>query len=115
MENSPMLWLRMLPQPGMADHKHSRGHLKVLSGGISSTGAARLAVRAGLRIGSGLATLLTPPSALMVNASTANGCDGEARRRRRRALRGDPDGVGCDCRAGGWALRLRRGRMSKRS
>ena len=32
-----MLWLRMLPQPGMADHKHSRGHLKVLSGGISST------------------------------------------------------------------------------
>ena len=69
MENSPMLWLRLLPQPGMADHKHSRGHLKVLSGGISSTGAARLAVRAGLRIGAGLATLLTPPSALMVNAA----------------------------------------------
>jgi hypothetical protein len=38
MENSPMLWLRLLPQPGMADHKHSRGHLKVLSGGVSSTG-----------------------------------------------------------------------------
>ena len=41
----------------MADHKHSRGHLKVLSGGVSSTGAARLAVRAGLRIGAGLATI----------------------------------------------------------
>lgn len=68
MENSPVLWLRLLPQPGMADHKHSRGHLKVLSGGVSSTGAARLSVRAGLRIGAGLATLLTPPSALMVNA-----------------------------------------------
>jgi hydroxyethylthiazole kinase-like uncharacterized protein yjeF len=69
MENSPMLWGRLLPQPGMADHKHQRGHLKVLSGGISSTGAARLAVRAGLRIGAGLATLLSPPGALVVNAS----------------------------------------------
>lgn len=68
MENSPALWLRLLPQPGMATHKHQRGHLKVLSGGVSSTGAARLAVRAGLRIGAGLATLLSPPSALMVNA-----------------------------------------------
>ena len=68
MENSPALWLRLLPQPGMGDHKHSRGHLKVLSGGISSTGAARLAARAGLRIGAGLATLLSPPDALMVNA-----------------------------------------------
>ncbi|HPF22161.1 MAG TPA: NAD(P)H-hydrate dehydratase [Hyphomonas sp.] len=69
MENSPALWLHLMPQPGMADHKHQRGHLKVLSGGISSTGAARLAVRAGLRIGSGLATLLSPPAALVVNAS----------------------------------------------
>ena len=69
MENSPPLWLRLLPQPGMADHKHQRGHLKVLSGGISATGASRLAVRAGLRIGAGLATLLTPPDALAVNAS----------------------------------------------
>ena len=69
MENSPALWLHLMPQPGMADHKHQRGHLKVLSGGVSSTGAARLAVRAGLRIGAGLATLLTPPAALVVNAS----------------------------------------------
>lgn len=69
MENSPGLWLHLLPQPGMGDHKHQRGHLKVLSGGIASTGAARLAVRAGLRIGAGLATLLTAPAALAVNAS----------------------------------------------
>ncbi|MEZ5998871.1 MAG: NAD(P)H-hydrate dehydratase [Hyphomonas sp.] len=69
MENSPALWLRLLPQPGMGDHKHQRGHLKVLSGPAQATGAARLAVRAGLRIGAGLATLLSPPDALLVNAS----------------------------------------------
>ncbi|MCA8901092.1 MAG: NAD(P)H-hydrate dehydratase [Hyphomonas sp.] len=69
MENSPALWLRLLPQPGMADHKHSRGHLKVLSGPMGATGASRLAVGAGLRIGAGLATLLSPPDALAVNAS----------------------------------------------
>lgn len=68
-ENSPALWAGALPQPGQGDYKHRRGHLKVISGGMSSTGAARLAARAGLRAGAGLVTLLSPPSALMVNAA----------------------------------------------
>jgi ADP-dependent NAD(P)H-hydrate dehydratase / NAD(P)H-hydrate epimerase len=69
MENSPALWVGALPQPGQGDYKHRRGHLKVVSGGISSTGASRLAARAGLRAGAGLVTLLSPPAALQVNAA----------------------------------------------
>lgn len=69
MENSPALWAAGLPQPGQGDYKHRRGHLKVVSGGMSSTGAARLAAKAGLRAGAGLVTLLSPPQALMVNAA----------------------------------------------
>jgi ADP-dependent NAD(P)H-hydrate dehydratase / NAD(P)H-hydrate epimerase len=68
-ENSPLLWAPALPQPGADDYKHRRGHLKVVSGGLSSTGAARLAAQAGLRAGAGLVTLLSPPSALQVNAA----------------------------------------------
>jgi hydroxyethylthiazole kinase-like uncharacterized protein yjeF len=69
MENSPALWAAGLPQPGQGDYKHRRGHLKVVSGGMSSTGAARLSAKAGLRAGAGLVTLLSPPQALMVNAT----------------------------------------------
>ncbi|MDP1554102.1 MAG: NAD(P)H-hydrate dehydratase [Hyphomonas sp.] len=69
MENSPALWAAHLPQPGQGDYKHRRGHLKIVSGPMSSTGAARLAARAGLRAGAGLVTLLSPPSAVMVNAA----------------------------------------------
>jgi hydroxyethylthiazole kinase-like uncharacterized protein yjeF len=58
-----------MPQPGQGDYKHRRGHLKVVSGGASSTGAARLAAQAGLRSGAGLVTLLSPPSAVLVNAA----------------------------------------------
>lgn len=68
-ENSPALWARALPQPGQGDYKHRRGHLKVVSGPMNATGASRLAARAGLRAGAGLVTLLSPPSALMVNAA----------------------------------------------
>ncbi len=67
--NSPLLWARALPQPGQSTYKHQRGHFKVVSGGAWQTGAARLAARAGLRIGAGLVTLLSPPSALAVNAA----------------------------------------------
>lgn len=68
MENSPALWAANLPQPGQGDYKHRRGHLKVVSGPMSSTGAARLAARAGLRAGAGLVTLLSPPSAMLTNS-----------------------------------------------
>lgn len=67
--NHPDLWLTRFPWPAHDGHKHNRGRLYVVSGGVSSTGAARLAARAGLRVGAGLVTVLSPPSALVVNAS----------------------------------------------
>lgn len=68
-ENGPDLWLSGLPFARVTDHKHSRGRLIVVSGEAWSTGAARLAARGALRTGAGLVTVLSPPDALMVNAS----------------------------------------------
>jgi hydroxyethylthiazole kinase-like uncharacterized protein yjeF len=68
-ENGPDLWLARFPWPTVASHKHARGRLIVVSGEMWSTGAARLAARAGLRIGAGLVTVLSPPDALLVNAA----------------------------------------------
>lgn len=67
--NIPALWLNALPRPRAGGHKYDRGHALVLSGPSHSTGAARLAALAALRIGSGLVTLASPPSAVLVNAS----------------------------------------------
>lgn len=66
--NSPELWGGRYPWPEVDTHKHKRGALVVVSGPVSRTGAARLAARAGLRIGAGLVTVLSPPDALLVNA-----------------------------------------------
>jgi ADP-dependent NAD(P)H-hydrate dehydratase / NAD(P)H-hydrate epimerase len=49
-------------------HKHARGHAFVRSGGLTSTGAARLAAAAAARL-TGLVTVLSPAEALLVNAS----------------------------------------------
>ncbi len=68
-ENMPELWRARIPWPAVTAHKHTRGRLVVVSGEAWSTGAARLAARAGLRVGAGLVTLLSPPEALMVNAA----------------------------------------------
>jgi hydroxyethylthiazole kinase-like uncharacterized protein yjeF len=68
-ENGPELWLPRLPWPSAASHKHARGRLVVVSGEAWQTGAARLAARAGLRIGAGLVTVLSPPEALPINAA----------------------------------------------
>ncbi len=62
-ENGPALWASAFPWPGRTAHKHARGRLIVVSGGPWSTGAARLAARAGLRVGAGLVTVLCPPEA----------------------------------------------------
>lgn len=72
-ENSPVLWLGSIPTPRADGHKHDRGRLFVVTGGPGRTGAARLAARAGLRIGAGLSTLLAPPEAIpeVAAASTA--------------------------------------------
>ncbi len=83
-ENDPALWVHAFPWPARGAHKHSRGALVVVSGSMARTGAARLAARAGLRIGAGLVTVLSPPDALLVNAAhleavmlAAFGNDGE--------------------------------------
>lgn len=57
-----------LPLGRLDWHKYVRGAVLVLSGGMTSTGAARLAARAALRVGAGVVTLLSPPDAALVNA-----------------------------------------------
>ena len=66
--NDPMTWQGLLPWPGAEAHKHARGRLGVVSGGALSTGAARLAARAGLRVGAGLVKVFCPPDAAPVLA-----------------------------------------------
>jgi hydroxyethylthiazole kinase-like uncharacterized protein yjeF len=68
-ENAPALWSDAFPWPGVSAHKHARGALMVISGGLTHTGAARLAARGGLRIGAGLVTVLSPPGAVLANAA----------------------------------------------
>ena len=67
--NAPSLWTRLPHSDPGHLHKHDKGRLCVVSGASTSTGAARLAASAGLRAGAGLVTLLSPPSALQVNAA----------------------------------------------
>ncbi|KQY75160.1 NAD(P)H-hydrate dehydratase [Brevundimonas sp. Root1423] len=62
-------WREALPWPSENAHKHARGRLGVVSGKASQTGAARLAARAGLRIGAGVVRILCPPDATAVIAS----------------------------------------------
>jgi ADP-dependent NAD(P)H-hydrate dehydratase / NAD(P)H-hydrate epimerase len=66
--NGPALWGQAFPRPQSGGHKYSRGHAVVVSGGVSTTGAARLAARGALRAGAGLVTIASPPEALRVNA-----------------------------------------------
>lgn len=68
--NGPELWAGLFPWPAEDTHKHSRGRLGVVSGPAHRTGAARLAARAGLRIGAGLVRVLCPPSATGVLAAS---------------------------------------------
>jgi hydroxyethylthiazole kinase-like uncharacterized protein yjeF len=65
--NGPALW--SLPRPTPLGHKYDRGHAAVVSGPATRTGAARLAARGALRVGSGLVTIASPPDALAVNAA----------------------------------------------
>ena len=61
-------WRAGFPWPEAETHKHARGRLGVVSGKATQTGAARLAARAGLRIGAGLVRILCPPDAAAVIA-----------------------------------------------
>jgi ADP-dependent NAD(P)H-hydrate dehydratase / NAD(P)H-hydrate epimerase len=66
--NAPRLWRAHFPQRSPQSHKYSQGHGLVLGGGASSSGAARLAARAALRVGAGAVTVLCPQVALAVYA-----------------------------------------------
>ena len=66
--NDPALWRSFLPWPSAETHKHARGRLVVVAGRAHQTGAARLAARAGLRIGAGVVRILCPPDAAAVIA-----------------------------------------------
>jgi hydroxyethylthiazole kinase-like uncharacterized protein yjeF len=68
-ENLPSCWRKSFPVPQIDGQKYSRGHAVIVSGGIASTGAARLAARGALRAGAGLATVASPRDALAVNAA----------------------------------------------
>jgi hydroxyethylthiazole kinase-like uncharacterized protein yjeF len=69
--NGPELWGTRFPIPAADGHKYRRGHAVVISGGVSTTGAARLAARGALRAGAGLVTIASPRGALMVNAAAS--------------------------------------------
>ncbi len=69
--NAPNLWAKSFPLPRVDGHKYARGHAVVVSGGVSSTGAARLAARGALRAGAGLVTIASPCEALAVNAAAS--------------------------------------------
>lgn len=67
--NIPALWRDAFPQARADGHKYRRGHAVIVSGGPSSTGAARLAARGALRAGAGLVTIASPSDALTINAA----------------------------------------------
>ncbi len=69
--NGPGLWSGQFPVPQAEGHKYSRGHAVVVSGGLSTSGAGRLAARGALRAGAGLVTIASPRAALLVNATAS--------------------------------------------
>lgn len=69
-ENTPELWSAVFPMPRIDGHKYDRGHAIVASGPMHTTGAARLAARAALRMGAGLVTVAAPKDAVAVLAAS---------------------------------------------
>ena len=67
--NGPDLWRSRFPVPRAGGHKYDRGHVVVVSGPMSGTGAARLGARGALRAGAGLVSVASPPDAVGVNAA----------------------------------------------
>ncbi len=59
MENSPAIWSEYFPDPNQTSHKYTRGKLMIYASG-NRPGAALLAVRAGRRMGAGIAMMAVP-------------------------------------------------------
>ncbi len=53
---------RLLPPRPVSAHKGTYGHAGIIAGSVGKTGAAVLAARAALRVGTGLVTVATPKS-----------------------------------------------------
>ncbi|MGR3794513.1 NAD(P)H-hydrate dehydratase [Vannielia sp. SX4] len=53
----------------LGGHKYDHGSVAVFAGGVGRGGAARLAARAALRVGTGLVTVIAPKAALIENAA----------------------------------------------
>jgi len=70
--NAPALWVNCFPSLTVDGHKYHRGHTVAVSGSIGMSGAARLAARAALRIGSGLVTIAAPADAVPAHAAHLN-------------------------------------------
>ncbi len=66
--NQPVLWRDRFPWPRASGHKFSRGHA-LIAGGAEMTGAARLAARAAMRIGSGICTIASGPEVSAIYAA----------------------------------------------
>ncbi|WP_443748166.1 NAD(P)H-hydrate dehydratase [Asticcacaulis solisilvae] len=69
-DNDPDLWRDALPRLKPDGSKYDRGHAIVFGGPVHSTGAARMAARAALRIGAGLVSVACSPASLTVYAAT---------------------------------------------
>ena len=67
-ENAPKLWPGTPVPLDNAGHKYRRGHA-LIAGGGETTGAARMAARAALRAGAGLATIACPQTAFPIYAA----------------------------------------------
>ena len=68
--NAPALWKQSFPTLAPEAHKYTRGHSVVIGGGMTSTGAARLASMAALRAGSGLVSIACTQSSQPIYAMT---------------------------------------------
>jgi len=68
-DNTPELWRDALPRLKPDGSKYDRGHAIIFGGPVQSTGAARLAARAALRIGAGLVSVACSPASLTVYAT----------------------------------------------
>lgn len=62
--NAPPLWRHLLPRRTATSHKYRFGHALVVGGPVETTGAARLAAMAALRVGAGLVSIACRPDAL---------------------------------------------------